>query len=175
MKSKNLIIILSLSIFFIGCSVKMQTNHLPGGITEYNDLINGDKIIIKMKGRNCLPDAEIHQSYVIGKLKLSKNCKVISANYYTDTGEFIQKPDSYQLKQLQNSFADYMEKRERIEAINGTSTSSSFQPIMDKNDTNYDKNGFNNHGLHKDTGTEYNKQGLNRGGYTKKEVYQMTK
>ncbi|RLA79868.1 MAG: hypothetical protein DRG78_12065 [Epsilonproteobacteria bacterium] len=39
----------------------------------------------------------------------------------------------------------------------------------------YDKNGFDNSGIHKDTGTEYNKNGLNRGGYTQKEMYQMRK
>lgn len=37
----------------------------------------------------------------------------------------------------------------------------------------YNKDGFDDRGIHKDTGTEYNLQGLNRGGYSKEDMDRM--
>ena len=111
---KNISLFIASLIIFTGCSVKMTTNHLPGGITEYKDVVNGDTVTIKLKNGECLPNARIEGTYGYRKLILNKRCQVTSAKGFSYDNELLEDPKGDALKSINQGMQDYFDGRRKI-------------------------------------------------------------
>ena len=105
-------------LLFAGCSVKMETNHLPNGVVEYKDNVMGMKMTFKKKDGRCLPKATAYDPKydITSKIKLSGSCDVVAVKAYKDK-KLIRTANQKQIKKINKDFKEYLYDRERLKNL----------------------------------------------------------
>lgn len=109
---KNIIQILLVAFFMSGCAVKLSTNNLPDNITEYNDYVYGNNIVLKMKNNKCLPNAIVKTTNnETLNLILDKRCRAVSGNISINSGK-TKKLTRKQLIGIRSDILTHLAQRE---------------------------------------------------------------